>query len=323
MIQVYSVDGGKVIRSGPGTGLVLPEGAVWVDLISPDDDMIAAVERQLGIDLPSREEMREIETSSRVREEEEGLYLTATVISKSDTDAPERTAISFILAGQRLVTLRHAEPAPFGTFAAYLLRHPQACASGDLLLIGLLEAIVDRLADILERAGDEVDSLSRRVFLADDARPGSLDFHETLRHTGKIGDLLSKARESLATLARVFTFLAQAFAESASKERRNRIRTLSLDAQSLSDYLAFLSNKVSFLLEATLGMINIEQSNIIKLFSVMAVVFLPPTLVATIYGMNFHVMPELDWPLGYPLALLVMLASAVLPYLFFKWKRWL
>ena len=144
-----------------------------------------------------------------------------------------------------------------------------------------------------------------------------------MERIGRDGDLTSKARESLVTLGRQLTFIQQAQAIQIPKELLPRYRSMSRDVLALSDHASFLANKSSFMLQATLGLINIEQNNIIKIFSVAAAVFLPPTLIASIYGMNFRFMPELDFHLGYPLALFLILISAVLPYIYFRRRGWL
>ena len=306
---------------------VVPADALWVDLLEPTLEEEKAVEQFLTIDVPTREEMKEIEASSRLYEEAGALYMTATVVAKVDTDRPITAAVTFILARNRLITNRYHDPLPFRKYQAYAERHASVCSSAQMLLAGLLESIVERVADVLERVGNDLDELSAGVF----APPGrhmtannvSRDLRNAMERIGRNGDLLSKARESLTSLGRMLTFVMQSTVVVLTAEERARYKTLSRDVLALSDHAAFVSNKSSFLLEATLGLINIEQNNIIKIFSVAAVVFLPPTLVASIYGMNFHHMPELDWPYGYPLALLLMVCSAVLPFVYFKRRGWL
>jgi magnesium transporter len=303
----------------------VPQGTVWLDLLEPTATEERAVEQLLGIEVPTREEMREIEASSRLYQENGAVYLTLTVVARADTARPETSAITFILAGERLVTLRYADPLPFRTFIASAEKHPSVGATAPLVLVGLLEAIVERIADVLERIGAELDALSAGVFATPDPAHGATDDGRDLRvlmqQIGRNGDLLSKARESLASQSRLLAFLQQSAALAA--DLRGRDHNLSRDVASLSDHAAFINGKISLLLDATLGLINIEQNKIIKIFSVASVVFLPPTLIASIYGMNFRHMPELDWPYGYPLALALMVASAVLPYLYFKRRGWL
>jgi len=302
----------------------IPEACVWVDLLEPTLAEERAVERLLAIDVPSREEMREIETSARLHEENGTLYMTATVVTKIDTDRPESAAITFILTHNRLITNRYVDPLPFRRFVAYSERHPAAATSAPAILAGLLEAVIERTADVLERVGIGLDELSASVFAAPapGAKQRTRDLHGVMERIGRDGDLTSKARESLVTLARQLTFIQQSSALQLPKELVPRYRSMSRDVLALSDHASFLANKSSFMLQATLGLLNIEQNNIIKIFSVAATMLLPPTLVASIYGMNFRYLPGLDTHYGYGLALLLMLVSAVVPYLYFRRRGW-
>ena len=324
MLNVYVADRrGCLVKVEVAPEAPLAAEAVWIDLVSPTLDEEPQVEALLGVEVPTREEMQEIEVSSRLYEENGALYMTATVLSKAQSERPETTAVSFILAGDRLVTVRYAEPQPFALFSARCQRAPDAHTRGDAVLGGLLDALIDRIADILEHIGLEVDDISHEIF-EHSAKPGRGDFQDILRRLGLRGDLTSKARESLVSVGRLLMFLTQASAaQKIAKDLRNRLRTMSRDVRSLTDHVSFLASKINFLLDATLGMINIEQNGTIKIFSVVAVVFLPPTLIASIYGMNFAYMPELEWTLGYPWALLLMLVSAITPYLYFRRRGWL
>jgi magnesium transporter len=309
-------------------GGALPNEALWVDLIEPTQEQEQLVESTYAIDVPTREEMKEIEASNRLYEENGVLYMTITIVTRLDSDLPESSQITFILAKERLVTNRYSDPLPFQRFIAFAERHPAVCSSPAALLAGLIEAIVNRMADVLERVGADLDALSSEVFSPPkrwrrSAKSVARDSRTILSRVGQNGDLTSKARESLVSLNRLLTFVQQSAAVSLANEVRGRFRTLGRDVLALSDHASFLGNKANFLLEATLGMLNIEQNNIIKIFSVAAVVFLPPTLIASIYGMNFHVMPELDWIFGYPFAIGLMVVSAILPYLYFKRRGWL
>jgi magnesium transporter len=253
--------------------------------------------------------------------------MTATVIQGAETDAPVAAAITFVLARGVLVTVRHSDPQPFRMFAQVCERRPQACANGEVAFLGILEAIIDRLADILERANAGVDAISREVFLQDRrTRRRNRDHQKLLTQVGRIGDLTSKGRESLVTIGRLLTFYgptAKAMAKAEGSNSGPSLKTMNADIASLSDHATFLSNKVTFLLEAILGTISIEQNEVMKIFSVVAVVFLPPTLVASIWGMNFEFMPELHWPIGYPVALVTIVLAAVLPVFYFRKRGWL
>ena len=303
----------------------IPERCVWVDLLEPTLAEERAVERLLAIDVPSREEMREIETSSRLYEENGSLYMTATVVTKIDTERPESAAITFILSHNRLITNRYVDPLPFRRFVAYSERHPAAATHAPAILAGLLESIVERTADVLERVGAGLDELSANVFAAP-AKGGAVraqDLRGVMERIGRDGDLTSKARESLVTLGRQLTFIQQTQAVQIPKDTLARFRSMSRDVLALADHASFLANKSSFMLEATLGLINIEQNNIIKIFSVAATILLPPTLIASIYGMNFQFLPGLDSHYGYWVALALMLVSALAPYVYFRRRGWL
>ena len=323
MITSYVNDGGR-LRPVDATAEDFA-GIVWIDLMNPSSADEDDLEARLGIDIPTREEMEEIEISSRLYTEGDASFMTAILPSNADGDDPIMAPVSFVLADNRLITVRYHEPRAFHTFPIRAEKAPVGCRTGEDVLVALLEAIVDRLADILERVGREIDVISRSIFQRNVEPPSKgRNFQHVLESIGRKGDLISNIRDSLVTMERLIGFLAQgAMQRKSDKVLRERIKTLSRDVRSLADHDSFLSQKITFLLDATLGMISIEQNATIKIFSVAAVVFLPPTLIASIYGMNFAHMPELGWTYGYPFALGLMVLFAVLPYLLFKRNGWL
>ncbi len=303
----------------------LPEHAVWVDLVNPSAAEDRAVEMQAGIAVPTREDMQEIEVSSRLYIEDGARYMTATLMCHSDTDMPRTTAVTFILAGHRLVTVRYDQPRPFAVVEAKLARSCATGITGEMVLMELLDAVIDRCADILERVGADIDQVSHEIFEPNNERHGhAKQYSQILIAIGRKGDLTSKVRESLVSIGRLVTFLSAAVeGVKWSKDMREQLKTMQRDVASLTDHASYLAGKITFVLDAMLGVVNLEQNNIIKLFSVMAVVLMPPTLIASIYGMNFKIMPELEWTHGYPMALVLMLIAAVVPYYIFKLKKWL
>ncbi len=305
-------------------GSAAPE-ALWFDLVEPTVEEERAVERALSIDVPTREEMREIEASNRLYEENGALFLTATIVTKLDEDLPESTQVTFILAGGKLVTNRYTDPLPFRRFITYAQTHPAPCQSGVLILIGLLEAIVNRIADVLERVGIDLDSISAEVFTPPrrSRRRAGGDFRDVLSRVGQSGELVSKARESLVSLGRLLAFIQQTTGGPVTQDARARFRIVSRDVLAMSDHASFLGDKVSFALNATLGMLTIDQNNILKIFSVVTVFLLPPSVVGAFYGMNFDVLPGAHEPWGAWAAAGLMALSALLPYLLFKRRRWL
>jgi magnesium transporter len=325
MLTAYVARGDKLARVEITDGAPLPAETIWVDLLRPEGGEDARVEALIGAAVPTREEMQEIEASSRLYSENGARYMTATVLYGFDRDLPRLTPVTFILRGKTLVTVRYEEPKPFEMFSARVVRegHDGACTA-DAVFAELLEAIVDRLADVLERVSAEIDIVSGNIFSQyPGGRTSPRRYQDVMRRLGQKGDLLSKARESLATLGRLVQFCGtERVGTGLAAETREQLRSIAGDVQSLSDHSNFLMNKVIFLLDSTVGLVSIQQNEIIKIFSVVAVIFLPPTLVASIYGMNYEYIPELQWKYGYLFALGLMLLSAILPYAFFKWKRW-
>jgi magnesium transporter len=308
------------------TGEAIPADALWIDLVEPTRAEDRLVEAHLGISIPTREEMADIEPSEILYRENNARYMTARILCHSDTEQPMLVDVSFILTERSLVTVRYDEPKAFAMFASRAVR-PGGCRhQPEAVLDGLIETVIDRAAEILANVGKDIDALSRGIFETE--RRGqqrrAAGFRGALKTLGRKGDVISNVRESMVSVERLLLFL------SASMPRPQRTsgfqaewRTALRDVQSLEEHATFLTNKVQFLLDATLGLVSIEQNNIIKLFSVVSVVFMPPTLVASIYGMNFKYMPELEWRFGYPMALCLMVAAAIAPYIYFRWKRWL
>jgi magnesium transporter len=325
MLSIYVPRAGTLERRQIDEPGEIPDGAVWFDLVSPSAGEDKLVERALGIAVPTREEMQEIEVSSRLYVENGARYMTATLMCQSETAVPKTTPVTFILAGHKLVTVRYDEPRPFMLVSNKLARACPAAVSGETILMDLLDAIIDRAADILERAGADIDKVSHNIFEPEGRRANrSITYQYIFKTIGRKGDLTSKVRESLVSIGRLLLFLAnEADAMKWPKEMRAQLKSMQRDVTSLSDHASYLGNKVTFLLDAMVGVISVEQNNIIKIFSVAAVVLMPPTLIASIYGMNFKHMPELDWTYGYPIAIALMIVAAILPYMFFKWMRWL
>jgi magnesium transporter len=323
MLAVYVPRGPALERKELGPDMKLPENALWIDLELPTPSEDKAVESALGISVPTLREMQEIEITSRLYVENGARYMTATLMAHQDTEVPATTPVTFILAGHRLVTVRYEEPRPFVIVNHRLERSCPANATGETVMMDILDAVIDRLADVLEHMGNDVEQVSRDIF-DPEAKSDFRNYNRILHTIGKKGDVTSKVRESLVSIGRVLLYLAnEADTMKWAKDQRAILKGMQRDVASLSDHATYLSSKITFVLDAMLGVVFIEQNNIIKIFSIAAVVLMPPTLVASIYGMNFKHMPELDWTLGYPVAIGLMLIAAALPYFIFKWKKWL
>jgi magnesium transporter len=317
----------KAIEAMPaGTDLA---GAAWIDLQQPTIEEDRIVEKLLGVQLPSREETEEIEFSSRFYDEDGAVFMTVSLLTGVDLGKPKLTPVTIVVAGDRIATMRYDELRAIRQFITRAIKPASGCTSSAAVFLGIIEAIVDRTADVLERISKDVDRINQDVFArrADLSRRNTeegMELEEVIGAIGVQGDLAAKARESLASLERLVQYAGLALPGTHTKgSNRGRLKLAGRDIRSLEDHVDFLSNKITFLLDATLGLISVEQNEVIRVLTVGATILFPPTLIGTLYGMNFDYMPELHWTFGYPLAILAMLASAILPYLYFRRRGWL
>lgn len=326
MIIAYPKDKTLQPQEITSDNLSVLESALWVDLLCPTKAEEIFLESYLSFKIPSREAMQEIELSSRLYKDQGALFMTATMIAQSDSPEPKLDAVTCILTKSQLITLRYIEPQAFTLFSLRLKKLDSSELLPEDFFVEFLDVAVDRLADILEFVGRRLDESSQVVFRGKSSIQESsskLDYQTLLQEVGLKGDLNTKARESLMTFNRLIAFFTQMINTSSHQSLHSRLIALSKDINSLSDHAGFISNKVNFLLDAILGLVNIEQNNTIKMFSVAAVIFLPPTLIASIYGMNFRFIPELSWYFGYPFAIFLIIMAAWLPYKYFKHRKWL
>jgi magnesium transporter len=302
----------------------LPAEIVWIDLLRPTPDEVNFVERNTGWIVPTHDQLSEIESSSRLRNERGRLYLSAPLIHSVNTDNPRSTPVGFVLGPERLVTVRFEQ---IGSFES--LQNAAVAGSAEAFA-AVLEAVIDRQADALEHIALELDTLSHRLFRSRSIsgkelhKPGreAAGLRMILRRVGANGDLVSTIRDSLLSVGRIVPFAAANAAEWLPREVDSRLTTMRHDLVSLSDYDAHLVNKVQLLLDATLGLISIEQNDIIKVLTVVSVVGVPPTLIASIYGMNFKDIPELSWSFGYAYGLAAIALSAIIPLIWFRVRGW-
>lgn len=321
---IVCIDTGKlVLKELTEENQALLSEAVWIDLISPTKAEEILVEKHTNLEIPTREEMQEIELSSRLYKDDGALFMTASMIAQSTSTDPKFDPVTFVLTPKQLITIRYIEPQSFQLFKMQLPKQQIDNRHARALFFDLLDATIDRLADILEYVSRCLDDYSKTIFRPEVDDAVKLDYRQLMQQIGGKGDLNAKARESLVTFSRLVAFFSQSASTKMDNEEQLRLASLSKDISSLSDHASFLPTKINFLLDSTLGLVTIEQNNIIKIFSVAAVMFLPPTLIASIYGMNFHDMPELSWRWGYLLAIGLMLVSSWLPYKYFKRRKWL
>jgi magnesium transporter len=327
MITVYHRHENVVSASPLAVNGKIPPGTIWMDVhnITPEEEK--CLEEQLGIDIPTREEIWKNRVLNRFYEENGVYYMSAAIITKVETPHPLTSTVTFILSDTYLVTIRYITPTSFKNFSDRLLRSTKRYKTSERLLEGLLSEMITRVAHNSEIVVQDLDRLSHDIFNLNSLSEGkqtqsvSAAMRDVLKTLGTCADLNSKINESLHSITRLLSFLEQAHKENA--DLAARIQLLSKDTKSLSQQTGFLADKITFLLDATLGMINVEQNIIIKIFSVIAAFFLPPTLISSIYGMNFQHMPELHWVMGYPFALTMIMVCALIPYFYFRKRGWL
>ncbi len=314
----YRETNGKLERLAPDAPL---DQAIWIDLYQPLPGQSSAIEA-FGITVPTLEDMEEIEVSSRLYREGGADYMTVVLPGLSQTQTPKSGPVTFILTPKRLVTVRHHVPRPFETFADRADKVGPGCSTPRQVFLGLIEEIIGRLADLLEGMGKSLDEVSRAVLRSDQANMTSETLRTALERVGLEGDLLGRVRLALLTVERAVGFYMQSPVDKPDGLEA-AASALSRDIQALEVHADFVGSRVALATDTTLGMINLSQNATVRIVSVVAVLFLPPTLIASVYGMNFTHMPELTQAWGYPVALGLMVGSAAATYLFFKWKNWL
>ncbi|MCZ8078208.1 MAG: magnesium transporter CorA family protein [Fuscovulum sp.] len=320
MIAAYREAEGRLIRLAPEAAL---SDAIWIDMLRPTEAETAAV-MALGVDVPTLEDMEEIEISNRLYRENGTDYMTVQLTGHSETNTPLAGPVTFILSPGRVVTVRHHDSRPFETYPTRAEKVGPGCTSANRVFLSMIEEIIGRLADLLESSGRSLDSTSRSVYTPGGRGQNQKRLEVALRQIGREAELLGHIRLALLTLSRALGFYSQTARERMGDEGMAPVTAnLLRDIDSLEVHTDFLSQRVALASDATLGMINLSQNSTVRIVSVVAVLFSPPTLIASIYGMNFDVMPELAQPWGYPAALVSMLAASLAAFLYFRWKNWL
>jgi len=303
-----------------------PSSAVWIDLLDPTEEERAQASAHCGIEVPSRSALEEIEASSRLRAKGETLILSMPIASKSQAGDSTPTPLGFVLTPRLLVTVRYAELHAIRPALEHLGQDAKP-TSVDMFAL-LVEAMVDYSADLLEQIAGRLNDISQRVFLrnAKDTRRNIARSNRMLKQTlaeiGEAGNRLSFIRDSILGLQRIAPFAMESGKKWIGEPVQARLKTVSQDLQSLADFEVHLTDKVQFLLDAVLGFINTEQNDIFKVLTIVSVVGIPPTLIASMYGMNFDTIHEYHWRYGYAWGLFLIILSAVLPTAWFKWRGW-
>ncbi|PZQ45783.1 MAG: magnesium transporter [Micavibrio aeruginosavorus] len=326
MINLYKADGNVLVSVDTLAELDPSQNVLWIDLLNPSREEDIAVEEFLKISIPTQEDMKESEPSARLYDEHGADYMTMQAVSLIDLEQPKKCPITFILHTNALVTVRYEDFASLHIYADRAKKKngvPMASAQG--IMFDIIESFINRIADTLETLDEGIDKISDAIFRSKkiSIKRKNEIFQASIRKIGGKGDMLGMLRESLTGITRLLSHHNARMPENPPKPVRIKMNSLTRDVAALADHANFLSGKMGFLLDATLGLINLEQNQIIKIFSVAAVVFLPPTLIASMYGMNFQNMPELQSAWGYPITLIVMLVSALIPLAYFQKKGWL
>lgn len=327
LLRAYGLRDGRFESFGEGISAAR-KPVLWIDLHEPTAEEEKAVETLLGFEIPTRNEMAEIEDSSRLYVDAGSLVLTVVMIDGFAENRPSRTQVTFVLTRDHLVSVRYADPLPFRSFASKCLRQPEAHSTADRIFASLVETIIARIADVLEAVATDLKDVSNRLFVDDRVtrktpQRAELDLQAIIRRLGRKKITIAILRESLLSISRLVPFVRANSSNWLAEETIVKLKQIDRDTRSLIEYEHQFASDISYLQEATLGLISLDQNRIIKVFSIAAVLFLPPTLVGTIYGMNFETMPELKWFFGYPFAIGLMIASAIVPYVWFRRRGWL
>ncbi|APT29405.1 MULTISPECIES: CorA family divalent cation transporter [Methylobacterium] len=327
MLSLHGPEGPVALQ--PGSPIA--RHTVWLDLNDPSPEEAKAVEAATGLRVPSRAALSEVETSSRLRRVKGGLSLSTPMIT-FEQSASQVKPLGFLLTKDHFVTIRFHDLRAFDSSAKRIAEGDGSTTPSEIFLV-VLEELVDSLADALEDMGSELDTLSTRIFDFDvrgaerrrlespPPRRRDLALRRILRGISNRGKVLGKIRASLLGLERIVPFVAAA-CDGIGLPEDARFETIKRDIESLDEFETRLAENVQFLLDAALGLITIEQNNVFRVLTVVSVVGVPPTLIASIYGMNFKHMPELDWTLGYPYALGLILFSAIAPIVYFRMRGW-
>ena len=319
MLFAYAHDQGRLTVLDPSADLAQ---ALWIDLYRPQHDEAARV-AALGVEVPTLEDMEEIEISNRLFREGGTDCITVVLPGLSETKMPLSGPVTFLLTAQRLITIRHHAPRPFETYPPRADKTGPGCATPDALFLGLMEEVIGRLADLLEGSGRAMEEVTRAIYADDKVQRTAPALQASLVKVGRESDLIARVRLSLLTLERAVGFFSTRLVDKRAEVLRLAAKGIMRDIAALEVHGDYLTTRVAQATDATLGLINLLQNGTVKIVSVVAVLFLPPTLIASVYGMNFQAMPELAQPWGYPMAIGLMVGSAAITWAVFRWQKWL
>jgi len=298
-------------------------GACWIDIVDPIPAEIAAFEKTFGLRVPAKEEVSEIETTSRLRVEHGALYMSAPLILATGDEPWIVAPTGFVLSKTALLTVRFVQSAIFDSVRKELNVGPLAPT---VIYVCVLEELVDHVADLLEASSQALDDASHLIFRRENLRRLSREsslLRQLLVRTGRTSERMAHITYTLVCLDRMAKFTIERGREWLEPEQISRLQSVSADIASLEQYAEGLVNRIQLLQDAATGIINVAQNEVMKILTIASVAGIPPVLVAGIYGMNFKNMPELNWAWGYPFALMLIVLTTLVPLIWFKWKDWI
>ena len=320
MINVFVLQNGRLSQVNIDTRDDLERATpIWVDLTDPSDEERDWVRSIYGVTLPDEDEVKDIEASARYYEADNGdLHLRSDFLLEEDEGESRVVTVAFILAKEMLFSMHNDDLPVFRLVRMRARSRPGSIGDFKDVLLDLYATDVEYSADALEGVYQNLEEVSRSVLQKEFS---DTDAAESLSAMAREEDLNGRIRRNMMDTRRAVSFMMRGRLLNA--DQFDEARQILRDIESLDGHTAFLFEKINFLMDATVGFININQNKIIKIFSVASVVFLPPTLIASIYGMNFRILPELNWSFGYPFAMLLMIASAITPFWYFRKRGWL
>jgi magnesium transporter len=311
-----------MLRAFPDTTDKSLTQASWIDLVDPTPTEIAAFEKVFDLRVPGKEELSEIETTSRLQVEHGALYMTAPLILVTGDEPWIVAPTGFVLSKTVLLTVRFVQSAIFDSVTKELNTGRLAPT---LVYVQVLEELVDHMADLLETSSQALDDASHVIFRRENLRRLSREtslLRQLLVRTGRTSERMARINYTLVCLDRMAKFTIERGREWVEHEQISRLQSVSADIASLEQYTEGLVNRIQLLQDAATGIINVAQNEVMKILTIASVAGIPPVLIAGIYGMNFKNMPELNWAWGYPFALVLIVLTTLLPLIWFKWKDW-
>ncbi|WP_150496679.1 CorA family divalent cation transporter [Roseibium aquae] len=322
MIVAYCPSASGLERVELSAGTPLPATSVWIDLHSPTEDEQAAAEKLMGAAIPKRDEMRSIESSARLYDEPGALVMTAPMPVSSVERGTDQGLVTFVLSSKRLVTVRHGNIKSLDLLSRLVQSDQTVQHMGPAVFFSLMEIMVDGTAEAMERASADHDKLALHVFEDGVSSRRTPVYQEAIRGQGRLSLTVAALHDVCASLARLLLFLdAHAAKVALSDPQKASLQLFGRDIHSIKEHGDALDAKLNYLLDATVGLISLEQNQIGKIFSFLGVIFLPPTLIASVYGMNFENIPELQWRMGFWFSIMMMVTSVLLTFLFFRWRK--